>query len=61
MRVQALSAVVAGLLLVSCVDSERLRSGLGGPAPAPDAQSADTQSPTSKDRKADPARPIELR
>ena len=33
MRMRAFAVAALSLLLASCVDSERLRSNLGGPAP----------------------------
>jgi hypothetical protein len=67
-----LVALAAATILAGCVDSERLRSGLGGPASAAEAdQDPSKQTLASKvlsaialervtDRKADPARLNEL-
>ena len=68
MRVPALAVLAAATMLTGCVDSERLRSNLGGPASAAEpAHDASKQTLASKvlsaialervtDRKPDPAR-----
>jgi hypothetical protein len=71
MRVPALAVLAAATMLTGCVDSERLRSNLGGPASAAEAVDASKRTLTSKvlsaialervtDRKPDPARLNEL-
>ena len=72
MIARAIIVVAASTLLASCADSDRLRSGLGGPAAASEVQQdPGKQSPASKvlgalalervtDRKPDPARLNEL-
>ena len=68
MCARAIAIMAAATLLTSCVDSQRLRSNLGGPAAAVDiAQGPSKQTLASKvlsaialervtDRKPDPAR-----
>jgi hypothetical protein len=72
MRALTLAVLAAAAMLTGCVDSERLRSGLGGPASAAEAvQDPSKQTLASKvlaaialervtDRKPDPARLNEL-
>lgn len=71
MLARALLFVTAGIVLSGCVDSERLRSDLGGPAAAEPAQDPSKQTLASKvlgaialervtKRKPDPARLTEL-
>ena len=73
MIARAIVIVAAGALLTACVDSERLRSSLGGPAVASEIEhNAGKQTLASKvlgamalervtNRKPDPARLNELR
>jgi hypothetical protein len=72
MRAPTLAVLAAATILAGCVDSERLRSGLGGPASAAEpVQDARKQTLASKvlsaialervrDRKPDPARLYEF-